>query len=84
MLHRGKNWLVNLSQPLSTKGGRIWHEPGRFGPRLEVPRRWLLVEVVVAAINAEKPGTVPPLEATEEGGAIRSPRKNRTGIAEKP
>lgn len=72
----GGNWLINLAQPTARRGGRIWHEPGRVGPKLEIPRRWTLLDCVVAAIGAEKPGRVPPLERTDAGGSIRRPGRS--------
>ena len=79
LLHRKKNWLINLLPPTPSRGGRIWHEQGRFGPKIAVPRRWLLVEAVIAAVNAEQPGAVEPLSIEDGGGAIRRPKEKRGG-----
>jgi len=77
--HNAKGWLINLSPATYRRGGRIWHEPGRMGPKLAVPRRWLLVEAVIAAVNAEQPGAVEPLSIEDGGGAIRRPNGRRGG-----
>lgn len=46
----GKKWLINIHP----SNRRIYHDPNKRGPYLDVPACWTLLDVVKAAVKAPK------------------------------
>lgn len=45
-------WIIHLQPEKVATRPKIWHEPGKMGPKLRVPRHWNLTDAVWAAIAA--------------------------------
>lgn len=50
--HAGRKWIYNLYPKPGKPAPRIFQDPNRRGPFLNVPRCWTLLDVVKAAIVA--------------------------------
>ena len=51
-----QGWIINLYPRRQGATGRIYHDPHHRGPFLPLPCDWTLLDVVLAAVAAERNG----------------------------